>query len=113
MSERKDKLNKNWVALLNEAVQAHGIVQVGKELDCTVTEIALVASDKYPGDTTKIARKVMAIYGAPAIACPALGDIQPNVCAGHYGQAKKVGMIVSNPEKIRLHHACLKCTLRS
>lgn len=113
MSEKK---GKDWITLLNETVSARGIVQVGKELGYTTTAILLTISGKYPGYTSAIERRVMAIYGTTAIDCPVLGPemgpISPDRCAEEYNAAKRVGSYGGNPFTSRLRSTCLKCTLR-
>lgn len=103
---------KNWIDLLAGAVTTRGMEQVRKELGYSTTTISLALAGKYPGDTAKVQRKVLAIYGASAIECPVLGAIKPDRCAEAFNRAKKVGTRLSNPDTIRLHYNCLKCSLR-
>ncbi len=107
-------MSKIWMQILEIQVNSKGSAAVARELGVSATTISLVRSDKYGASTEHIERRIIAIYGSETgVNCPVLGQIKPSRCVTNWERAKKIGVGVSNPAKIRLYKTCLKCNLRN
>lgn len=104
-----------WLQILAQQVaKSASQADVARELGISQTSLSLVLSGKYPASTDAMERKILAIYGTGGkVNCPALGQIEPGKCATNWEQAKKLGVRVSNPAKLRLFKTCLRCSLRN
>lgn len=96
---------------LNEMIRTKGKKQVAYELGVSLSTLVLYLHGKYPSHK-KIEERIKKIYGPEGIHCPILGLISPAECARAYELARKVGILVSNPQKLRLYKECLKCKIR-
>lgn len=96
---------------LEEKIRIKGKKQVAYELGVSLSTLILYLQGKYPAPE-KVEERIKKIYGNGGINCPVLGIVVPAECARNYELAKKVGKMVSNPEKLRLYRECLKCRIR-
>lgn len=102
-----------WLDILRKEVAAKGPRQVAVELGISRSAVDLVCQGKYAASTQKIEERVQRIYGNNGgIQCPVLGEITPNICAGKWNLAKKIGMMAGNPETLRLYKTCMRCSVR-
>ena len=104
-----------WLEILRKEVEAKGPKQVAKELGVSRCTVDLVCQGKYPASTEKIEDRVRRIYGENGlIRCPAMdGDmIAADLCADRWNKAKRIGMMASNPETLRLYKSCMSCSIR-
>jgi hypothetical protein len=102
-----------WIEILRKEVDAKGPKVVAKEIGYSRATVDLVLRGTYEGSRDKVAERVMNIYGSNGmVRCPVLGEIAPNICAEKWTLAKKIGMMASNPEKLRLYKTCLGCAIR-
>jgi len=102
-----------WIEILKKEVRAKGPKQVAQELGVSRSTVDLVIQGKYQADTKKVQERIKAIYGHNGkVLCPVLGEITPLKCADCWNKAKKIGMLASNPETLRLYKTCLKCSVR-
>jgi hypothetical protein len=101
--------------ILRQQVESKTAAAVARELGISGAALSQVLNDKYPASTDNIERKVMALYGSPSglVTCPELGGIAPEVCAGNFGRAKKIGLRAGNPATMKLHKRCQKCGVRN
>ena len=107
-------MSKFWLEILRRQADTRGRAVVARELGISSSTISLVLSDKYPATTDAIEARVMAIYGNNGkVACPAMGDINPELCVSFWEKAQKIGVKCGNPATIRLYKCCLKCELRN
>lgn len=97
--------------ILLEEIKNKGKKQVAYELGISQSTLTLYLQGKYPS-TERLEERIKKIYSNKKINCPLLGNISPGQCAANYELANKVGKMVSNPEKIRLYKACIKCNIR-
>lgn len=103
-----------WIEIIKQQVTDKGPSQVARELGIAPSTISLVCAGKYNASTERIAKRVQKIYGKGGqVECPVLGIIKPELCADTWNKAKKLYMLVSNPEKLKLYHKCIKCPIRS
>jgi hypothetical protein len=98
-----------WLGILRARVEASNQAEVAKTLGISRTAICLVLAEKYQASTDRIEAKVLAIYGAPKIACPVLGEIEAGNCSGNRERAKAIGLRTGNPQTARLFKTCLNC----
>lgn len=108
-------MSEVWKQLLARQVASKSVGVVARELGVSATTVSLVLSDKYGASTDNIERKVRAIYGEDGLVeCHELGKkISPAKCVETWELAKRIGIQASNPAKIRLYKACLKCPVRN
>ena len=107
-------MSEFWLEILRRQADIKGRAMVARELGISASTISLVLSDKYPATTDAIEARVMAIYGHNGIvACPAMGNISPDLCIDLWEKAQKIGVKCGNPATIRLYKCCLKCELRN
>jgi hypothetical protein len=108
-------MGDGWKQVLANQVDVKSAGVVARELGISTTTVSLVLSGKYGASTDNIERKVIAIYGEDGqVDCQQLGvKITPAKCVENWELAKKIGIKASNPAKIRLFKACLKCRLRN
>jgi hypothetical protein len=105
--------NDSWVSVLNKEVDAKGAKTVAKELGISRATVDLVSRGQYGANPAKIIEKIKKIYGNDGqIDCMVLGIITPNQCAETWRKAAKIGMAASNPDTIKLYHACKTCSVR-
>lgn len=97
--------------ILEEKIKIKGKKQVAYELGVSQSTVILYLQGKYPAPE-KVEERIKKIYGTQGIDCPIVGLITPGECARNYELAKKVGKMVSNPEKLRLYRECLRCRIR-
>ncbi|MDI1471906.1 hypothetical protein THER_1668 [Thermodesulfovibrio sp. N1] len=97
--------------ILQEEIQKRGKKQVAFELGISVSTLTLYMQGKYPAPE-RVEERAKKIYSNGRIQCPVLGEISPAQCAENYELAEKVGRMVSNPEKLKLYRACMKCEIR-
>lgn len=97
--------------ILEEKIKNKGKKQVAYELGISLSTLILYLQGKYPAPE-KVEERIKKIYGSQGIHCPILEFITPGECARNFELAKKVGNMVSNPEKLRLYRSCIKCGIR-
>ncbi len=103
-----------WLEILRNQTEARGNATVARELGLSDSTISLALNNKYPAGTGRIEKKVISIYGSKTgVDCPALGKITPARCVTNWERAKKIGVRLGDPQKIRLYKECLKCSLRN
>ncbi|MCS7285017.1 MAG: hypothetical protein NZ527_04785 [Hydrogenobacter thermophilus] len=98
-------------ALLEKKIADKGRRQVAFELGISQSTLVLYLQGKYPAPE-KVEERIKKIYGNGGITCPILHSISPSECAHNYELARKVGRMVSNPEKLKLFKECLRCGIR-
>jgi hypothetical protein len=102
-----------WIEVLKRHVEQKGPRRVAQELGFARSTIDLVCQGKYKASTKRIEERVKAVYGHNGkIFCEVLGEITPLICAENWNKAKKIGMLASNPEHLRLYKTCLNCSVR-
>lgn len=95
-----------WRQLLDRAIDASSIQAVADRLDLSRTTLSLVANDKYPARTDKIAARVMDVLGR--IECPYLGvEITREQCREFHGCRAPT----SSPREMRHWRACQGCEI--
>ena len=67
---------EEWKQLLMQAIEKCGQAEVARRIGVDESTISLVARDKYPASTSKVAAKVLSAFGAP-------GQVQPPVPEGY------------------------------
>lgn len=106
-------MDKKIHELLNSKVEEKGVGNVARDLGVSHSTVSLVLKGTYAASTANIERKVLRIYGDPGgVKCPELGRIEPGICADNHQTARKLGFSGSNPDTLRLRHACLNCDLK-
>ncbi len=113
--------NASWIEILRREVDAiaadgkrKGSAVVAAEIGYSRATVDLVLKGTYAGNLQAVAERVMSIYGANGkVLCPILGEISPQLCANNWQTAKRVGIKAGNPQTMKLHHKCLRCSLRN
>lgn len=98
--------------IIEREVKKKGKKQVAYELGISLSTLTLYLQNKYPSPE-RIEERIRKIYANEKISCPVIGEISQQECATNYELAKKVGKMISNPEKLRLYKTCLKCEIRN
>ncbi|MEN8134298.1 MAG: hypothetical protein ABFS18_02010 [Thermodesulfobacteriota bacterium] len=108
-------MNAAWLKILKQQVEAKGAATVAREVGISPTSLSLILAGKYPAKTANVERKVLAVYGTESglVACPALGEIEPALCAQNFNLAKKIGVRCGNPATLKLYKTCIKCAVRN
>jgi len=102
-----------WIELLKRHVNQKGPRLVAKELGVSRSMIDLVTQGKYLASTQRIIERVKRIYGVDGkIECPIKGVLTPLECAENFRKAKLIGLRCGNPETMRLHKECSRCSTR-
>jgi hypothetical protein len=110
-----------WIEILRREVDStdadgkrKGPATVAKEIGYSRATVDLVCKGTYAGNLDAVAERVMSIYGCNGkVECPVLGVLSPQACAENWQRAKTVGLRVGNPETLKLHHKCLRCSKRN
>jgi len=96
-------MNKNWLELLSQAVSASSRAAVAKELGVSRPSISLLLAGKYPGNTNRMAARIMERYAR--VDCQHTGkSVAPEQCRKFTGQAPS-----SSPAALRQWRACRAC----
>ncbi len=94
---------RDWLAVLNQEAAQTSIAAAARKLGYSRTAVSLALAGKYPGDTAKLAARVLAVLGR--VECPHLGfAVTPTRCADASGV-----MPTSSPGDLRLWRACQAC----
>lgn len=94
---------RDWFVLLSEEVARTSITAAARRLGYSRTAISLAVAGKYPGDTKKLAVKVLGELGTAD--CPHLErPVTVAECADAAGE-----MPTSSPADLRLWRACQTC----
>lgn len=101
----------NWLSILQEAVQAHGMATVADVLGYRSKSVVCEAlKGTYKGNLERLTARVLEVYGQPSsVACPVLGEIAGDACAANRDLAKRLGVRGGNVHTIMLRKACLAC----
>jgi len=95
----------DWRALLQRAYEADGPTAVGAALGYSPATVIGVVKGTYGADASRVARRVVEIYGQDVVACPVLGAIPVTDCALH----RRAPFAATNPLRVRLWKACRSC----
>lgn len=96
-------MHKDWLTLLSEAVNASSRTNVAKELGVSRPSVSLLLSGSYPGNTNRMAARVMERYAR--VDCPHTGkSVTPDHCRKFTGQVPS-----SSPAALRQWRACRAC----
>lgn len=96
----------DWKILLAQVIDAdpRGIAGVAEAIGLSRTTLSLVAADKYPARTDKVAAKIVAVYDRHD--CPHLGEsITRALCREHANRPAPT----SSPRDMRFWRACQSC----
>lgn len=113
--------NAPWIEILRREVDStdaegkrKGPSVVAKEIGYSRATVDLVLKGTYAGNLDAVAERVMSIYGLNGkVQCPVLGEITPQNCAENWQRAKTVGLRGGNPDTLKLHHKCIRCSNRN
>ena len=90
-----------------------GQVRVARELGYSSAVISQYLAAKYPGNTARVAERIIKLYGGGEfVECALMGAIEPGECAETYKRAVKIGAKAGNPTTCRLYLACRQCEIR-
>lgn len=93
----------DWHAILAQAVSTSSRAQVARDLGVSRTAVSLILAGKYPGQTNRMAARIMDRYGR--VACPYLErEVTPAECA-RYGRE----IPTASPDALRHWRACQGC----
>ena len=96
-----------WMQLLGRAVTATSVTDVARRLGVARSSLSLLLNGKYPGGTSKMARRIMDVLAEP---CPIYGGPRTSEsCASHRTEP----MPTSNPFALRQWRMCQLCKLWS
>ena len=83
-------MNKDWLTLLSEAVNASSRSAVARELGVSRPSVSLLLNGSYPGKTDRMAARVIARYAR--MDCPHTGkSVTPEHCRKFTGQVPSSG----------------------
>lgn len=96
----------SWQPLLQHEVAASGCVATARKLGISHTSVSLLLAGKYPGNTTRMARRISTVLAPDrAVACPFTGEeITILECA-------KISALVPTSSPVALRHwkMCRTC----
>lgn len=93
------------MALLKEAVEAHGQSAVARQIGYSPSAVNQVLKGKYRGNPDGIMQRVAEVYGSGTVECPVLGEIPLSRCADE----RKKTFAPSSPVRAQLWRACREC----
>jgi hypothetical protein len=95
-----------WLDLLQKAVlEAGSQSAVAKNLGYSPAVISQALQGIYPGDTDKLAAKVVEIYGNEIVQCPLLGVISLGKCVNN----QQLPFSSANPLAVEMWATCPSC----
>jgi hypothetical protein len=95
-----------WLELLKKAVaEAGSQAAVAREIGYSTAVISQALQGIYPGDTEKLATKVIETYGNETVDCPLLGVIPRGKCARN----QQLPFSSANPLAVELWATCPTC----
>lgn len=95
-----------WLDLLKKAVaEAGNQAAVARELGYSPAVISQALQGIYPGDTEKLAAKVIETYGNETVECPLLGTIPLGRCVKN----QQLPFSSANPLAVQLWATCPLC----
>ncbi len=98
----------HWFSLLERKTEELGRRVVEKDLGISRAALSQVLNQKYKGSLNNIKDKVLAAYTSAEVTCPILGDIPVKRCLSE--QVKTFNP--SNPQRVQLYKACMRCPHR-
>ncbi|GFK94448.1 hypothetical protein NNJEOMEG_02293 [Fundidesulfovibrio magnetotacticus] len=94
---------RDWLALLTEEAARTSIAAAARRIGYARPSVSLALAGKYPGNTDKLAARVLEVLGT--VECQHLGlAVTPARCADASGQ-----MPTSSPAALRLWRSCQGC----
>jgi hypothetical protein len=95
-----------WLDLLKKAVtEAGNQAAVARELGYSPAVISQALQGIYPGDTEKLAAKVIEVYGNETVECPLLGVITLAKCVKN----QQLPFSSANPLAVEIWATCPLC----
>ncbi|RZF83736.1 transcriptional regulator [Pseudoalteromonas sp. CO325X] len=94
--------SSNWLEVLQQEVDTHGLSRVAQKLNMSKATVSQVLKGKYNASTQTIEQKVNGAFMAKEVCCPIIGDIPINVCLDH--QSRKFA--ATNHIRVQLYKAC-------
>lgn len=94
--------NSSWLEILQNEVQALGLMAVAQKLKVSKATVSQVVNGKYKANTHTIEQKVRGTFMAQSVCCPILGDIAINICLDHQGRK----FAATNHIRVQLYKAC-------
>ena len=94
--------------LLITAVKEQGQAAVARATGYSVSAINQAVHGKYAGSLDNLLCRVAEVYGHGIVDCPVMGRITIQQCAAE--RRKPFG--ASNPQRVKLYHACRDCKAR-
>lgn len=92
--------------LLINAVAENGQAAVARAIGYSVSAVNQAIHGKYAGSLENLLQRAVEVYGAAMVDCPIIGRITIQQCAAE--RRKSFG--ATNPQRVKLFHACPKCT---
>lgn len=95
----------NWRQILEDAVAGSSVTAAAARLGVSRTSVSLLLNGKYPGNTERMAARVMEVYG-PMRDCPVYGGkVNDAICT----ERKAQPMPTSSPWALRRWRECRAC----
>ncbi|MBL4797616.1 MAG: helix-turn-helix transcriptional regulator [Oleispira sp.] len=91
-----------WLVVLQEKCSLASQRKVAEHLGVSNAVISQVLKQKYPGDVSRLEKKVRGAWMGETVNCPIMGELDLNKCL-QYQDAK---MSVVNPLRVQLYRAC-------
>lgn len=94
----------DWKTLLQQQVGAAGVGETARTLSVSRAAVSLLANGKYPGNTERMAERIVAIFGT--VMCPQTENHIPRTtCMDMAG----LPMPTSSPAALRQWRTCKHC----
>lgn len=97
----------DWVALLASHCAESSQNKVAKRMNRSAALVSAVLRNRYEGDMGAVEEVVRGVFELATVACPALGEVQTNICRDWQLMAAKYSN--ENSERVRMHRACNRC----
>lgn len=97
----------DWVALLADRCAETSQNKVAKRLNRSAALVSAVLRNRYEGDMQAVEEVVRGVFELATVVCPALGEVQTNLCRDWQMKAAKYSN--ENSERVRMYRACHRC----
>lgn len=93
-----------WQQILDDAVAGSSVTAVAARLGVSRSSVSLLLSGKYPGNTERMAARIIETYGQLK-QCPLYGKVNDAFCA----ERQAAPMPTSSPWALRRWRECRNC----
>lgn len=105
MSAQIVPIEEGWLKHFRDTCDRLSMSEVSRRLSCSTSVVSQIYHKKYPSPITKWRDRFLAEFEPGTVDCPVLGEIERELCS----QNRKRPFAATNPQRVRLFHACRVC----